>query len=78
MTRAPAKAAVRSYWQALQPIDRSLRLYPFFTNRQGQMVEDTQQRPMVTQLWYPPRMWQPGEIVVAETLPWQLGPEWEF
>jgi uncharacterized membrane protein len=70
--------AVRLYWQALRPIDRDLRLYPFFLNPAGDLIEDTNQRPLVTQLWYPPSQWQPGEIVVAETLPWQLGRQWSL
>jgi uncharacterized membrane protein len=70
--------AVRLYWQALRPIERDLRLYPFFLNPQGEVIEDTEQRPLIAQLWYPPRQWQPGEIVVTETMPWQLGDEWSL
>jgi uncharacterized membrane protein len=70
--------AVRLYWQALRPIDRELRLYPFFLDPAGDLIEDTNQRPLVTQLWYPPSQWQPGEIVVAETLPWPLGHQWSL
>jgi hypothetical protein len=70
--------AVRLYWQALRPIERDLRLYPFFLNPQGEVIEDTELRPLITQLWYPPRRWQPGEILVTETMPWQLGEEWSL
>ena len=70
--------AVRLYWQALRPLDRDLRLYPFFLNAEGEVIEDTQQRPLITQLWYPPRQWRPGEIVITETLPWQLGDQWSL
>ncbi len=70
--------AVRLYWQALRPIERDLRLYPFFLNPEGEVIEDTEQRPLIAQLWYPPRQWQPGEIVVTETMPWQLGDEWSL
>lgn len=73
-----AETAIRFYWQAIKPVDRDLRLYPFFTNAQNRLVEDTTQRPMVTQLWYPPRQWQTGEIVVSQTLPWALGDEWSL
>jgi len=72
------EVSVRFYWQALRPIDRDLRLYPFFVDPEGQVVEDTQQRPLITQLWYPPRLWRPGETVVAETLPWQVGDRWSL
>jgi hypothetical protein len=70
--------AVRLYWQALRPIERELRLYPFFLNPQGEVIEDTEQRPLIAQLWYPPSQWQPGETLVTETMPWQLGDEWSL
>ncbi len=73
-----AETTVRLYWQALNPITAPLRLYPFFVNPNGETVEDTSLRPMVTQLWYPPTQWKPGEIVVSETLPWTLGNEWSL
>jgi hypothetical protein len=69
---------VRLYWQALRPLDRELRLYPFFLNPSGEVIEDTQQRPLITQLWYPPNRWRPGEVVMAETLPWELGEQWSL
>jgi hypothetical protein len=40
------------------------------------VIEDTSLRPMATQIWYPPSMWQPGEVVVSQTLPWPLGEQW--
>lgn len=73
-----SETRVRLYWQALKPIDESLRLYPFFINPNGEVIEDTSLRPMATQLWYPPSQWKPGEIVVSETLPWKLGDEWSL
>ena len=72
------ETAVRLYWQALKPIERNLRLYPFFIDDKGHLVEDTEQRPLLTQLWFPPRQWQPGEIIVAETMPWALGNRWSL
>jgi uncharacterized membrane protein len=72
------ETSIRLYWQALHPIDHDLRLYPFFVNAKGEVIEDTEQRPLITQLWYPPRQWQPGEIVVAETIPWHLGDQWSL
>jgi hypothetical protein len=73
-----AETSVRLYWQALKPLERHLRLYPFFVNAQGEMVENTEQRPLLTQLWYPPRLWSPGDIVVAETMPWPVGERWSL
>lgn len=72
------ETSVRLYWQALQPIEHDLRLYPFFVNNQGHVIETTEQRPLLTQLWYPPEQWQAGEIVIAETMPWALGEQWSL
>ena len=72
------ETAVRLYWQPLKPLGQDLRLYPFFVDDQGHILEDTEQRPLLTQLWYPPHLWQPGEIVVAETMPWALGERWSL
>jgi len=63
----------RFYWEVLKPLPADLRPYPLFISDAGQVVEDTTQRPMVAPLWYPPERWQPGEIIVTETLPWDLG-----
>jgi hypothetical protein len=65
---------LRLYWQALVPLDEGLLLWPFIFGESGALVEDTSQRPMVAPLWYPPAQWQPGETIVTETLPWDLGP----
>ncbi len=65
---------LRLYWKALAPLPDDLRLWPFVFSQDGLLVEDTSQRPMVAPLWYPPAQWKPGEIVVTETLPWDLGP----
>ncbi|MFN8459373.1 MAG: DUF2079 domain-containing protein [Anaerolineae bacterium] len=80
MTDDPRRreTSVRLYWQALKPLNRQLRLYPFFVNPQGQVVETTEQRPLLTQLWYPPRLWTPGQVIVAQTLPWALGDRWSL
>jgi uncharacterized membrane protein len=72
------ETSVRLYWQALRPLDRDLRLYPFFVNAEGQVIETTEQRPLLTQLWFPPRLWRPGETIMAETMPWTLGDRWSL
>jgi hypothetical protein len=72
------ETSVRLYWQALRPLKGEVRLYPFFVNDAGAVVEDTTQRPLITQLWYPPRQWQVGETVMSETLPWALGQRWSL
>ncbi len=64
---------LRFYWQALAPLPENLRLWPFVFSQDGLLVEDTSLRPMVAPLWYPPAQWKPGEIVIIETVPWNLG-----
>jgi uncharacterized membrane protein len=62
------------YWRALHPLPPGLRLSPFyFDDASGTILEDTTLRPMVAAIWYPPARWQPGEIVVTNTLPWPVG-----
>jgi uncharacterized membrane protein len=70
-------SSLRFYWRALQPLPPGLRLYPFyFDDDTGEILEDTTLRPMIATVWYPPENWQPGEIVVTETLPWDVGPSY--
>jgi uncharacterized membrane protein len=63
------------YWQALQPLEQNYTLWPFFLDRNGQLIEDTRERPLVTPLWYPTSRWSPDEIILTRTLPWNLGEE---
>jgi len=62
------------YWQAVEPLPESLKLWPLIYNDLGQLLSDPTQVPMIATVWYPPEQWQPGEIVVTETLP-QLLPD---
>jgi len=61
------------YWQALTPLTRDYRIYPFFYDDAGRIIEDTTLRPMTTALWYPTSRWQRGEVVEMKTLPWDVG-----
>ncbi len=63
------------YWQALAPLEENYRLWPFFINRNGQLIEDTSERPLVSTLWYPTTAWSPDEIIITQTLPRDLGEE---
>ncbi len=64
---------ITMYWQALEPLTEDYTLWPFFIDREGRVIEDTSQRPLVTPLWYPPSRWSPDEIILTRTLPWDLG-----
>jgi uncharacterized membrane protein len=61
------------YWQALRPLDRDYYVYPFFYDTTGTIIEDTSLRPMTTAIWYPTSLWEPGETVLMQTLPWDVG-----
>lgn len=63
------------YWQALEPLEQNFSLWPFSLDRNGKLIEDPSERPLVATLWYPTSRWSPGEIVVTRTLPWDLGDE---
>jgi uncharacterized membrane protein len=63
------------YWRVLQPLEHNYTLWPFFIDRQGRVIEDTSERPLVATLWYPTSRWSPEEIIVTRTLPWDLAPE---
>ena len=34
------------YWRALKPLDKNYTLWPFFINRQGQIIEEPTERPV--------------------------------
>ena len=63
----------RLYWQVLGPVPGDLRLYPYYVDDDGRIIEDTTQRPLVSPLWYPPSLWKQGDTIVVQTLPWPLG-----
>lgn len=64
---------LRFYWQVNGPLPDDLRIYPYYVDDAGSVIEDTAQRPLVTVLWLPPERWQPGEVIVTQTLPWPVG-----
>ena len=64
----------RFYWQTSETLPNDLKLWPLIYDALGQLLSDPTQVPMITTVWYPPENWQPGEIVVTETLP-QLLPD---
>jgi len=68
--------AIRTYWQALNPLPTGVRPWPFFVGPDGKVVEDMTDRPAPALLWYPPERWRTGEIVAVQTLPWYLPARW--
>ena len=74
------RVGVRPYWSrtdggpALDTAGHGVRLYPFWLGKEGEVIETPDQRPLVEPIWYPPERWQPGEVVVTEMMPWNIGP----
>lgn len=66
----------RSYWQAQVPLPLDLHVRPFAVAPDGSLADDPALRPAVETLWYPPSRWQPGELILVETLPWYLPDVW--
>jgi len=66
------------YWEVLEPLDSDYRIYPFFYDDAGRIVEDTTLRPMTTAIWYPTSKWQTGETVLMHTLPWDVGEDFNI
>lgn len=66
----------RSYWQAQAPLPPDLHVWPFAVVPDGSLADDPALRPAVATLWYPPSRWQPGEVILVETLPWYLPDAW--
>jgi uncharacterized membrane protein len=66
------------YWQALRNLETDYRIYPFFFDETGRIIEDTTLRPMTTAIWYPTSLWEPGETVWMQTLPWDVGSDFRI
>lgn len=65
---------VRFYWETLRPITEPIRPFPLFFDRTWSTVlEDTNLRPLMETVWYPPQRWRVGEIVQTTTLPYPVG-----
>lgn len=63
---------VRLYWQVSGALPDDLRIYPFYLDDVGNVIEDTTQRPMVASLWYAPARWRVGDTIRVQTLQWPL------
>ncbi|MEW6231105.1 MAG: DUF2079 domain-containing protein [Chloroflexota bacterium] len=69
--------SLQLYWRAccsgVQLLNRDFRLYPYFFDENGRVIEDTSLRPMVNLIWYPTSRWKTGEVVTMRTWPWPVG-----
>jgi uncharacterized membrane protein len=78
------RVGVRLYWTRISSQGgtlaegEDLQLYPFWLGEGGRIVETPEQRPLVEPAWYPASQWRPGEVVVTEMLPWDIGDEFRL
>lgn len=73
LTEDTGATRLTTYWQALHSVETDYRVYPFFFDAAGRVIEDTTLRPMTTAIWYPTSLWKPGETVWMQTLLWDVG-----
>ena len=69
-----ALPVITLYWRALEPLDDNYQLWPFLIDRNGHLIDDTSQKPMITTMWYPTSAWSTEEIILTKTLPTDLAP----
>lgn len=72
------RVGVRLYWTKIAPAESVLRPFPFWMGEGGQVIETPEQRPLVEPYWYPTSRWRPGEVVVTEMMPWDIGTEFRL
>lgn len=63
------RPAPRLYWQALRPLERDWQLYAAAVAPDGTFVSTSDTHPPITQLWWPPSRWEPGQTYVVAMLP---------
>jgi hypothetical protein len=59
-------ATVTTYWRVLEPLDDGLAPVLFFSRKDGAIVYHYDGATS-TALWYPPDLWQEGEVIRIET-----------
>ena len=65
---------LRTYWTRLPGMDdNSYGIYPFFPDANGSPRADAQLPDLLIPFWYPTSRWQADEVVIADTLPIEVG-----
>ena len=64
---------LRTYWTRQPGMDNNFALFPFYPDENGTPRADAQLPPLLVHFWYPTLRWQDGEIIIADTLPVELG-----
>lgn len=71
-TNAQGELVTQLYWQSLQPLTTAYRFYLAYQTADGTLLHDNQFYQPVATLWYPTTMWQPGETILVQSLPWRV------
>ncbi len=65
---------LRTYWMRLPTMDQNnYTPFPFFPDAAGNPRADAQLPDLMIQFWYPTMSWKVDEVVVADTLPIDVG-----
>ncbi|HEX7593830.1 MAG TPA: DUF2079 domain-containing protein, partial [Anaerolineae bacterium] len=66
---------LRTYWTRLPGMgDNNYALFPFYPDANGAPRADAQLPDLTLPFWYPTSRWLPDEVVIADTLPIDVGP----
>jgi len=64
---------LRTYWTRLPGMDNNFALFPFYPDANGNPRADAQLPPLLLHYWYPTLNWKDGEVIIADTLPIDVG-----
>jgi uncharacterized membrane protein len=62
---------ISTYWQALAPLEEEYRLVFYFWDEQGRLVRVQPEEQSL--YWYPPWLWEPGQVVKVTLPPLPVG-----
>lgn len=72
ITNPHGEIVTQLYWRASQPLTTTYRFYLAYHAADGTLLHENQFYQPVATLWYPTTMWQPGETVLVQSLPWRV------
>ena len=71
-TSPQGEIVTQLYWRVTQPLTTPYRFYLAYGVADGTLLHENQFYQPVATLWYPTTMWQPGETVLVQSLPWRI------
>ena len=65
---------LRTYWTRLPTMeDNNYALFPFYPDANGAPRTDAPVPDLAIHFWYPTMKWKPGEVIIADTVPVDVG-----